>query len=556
METLRKSPSTTADPPAWAPLRQPAFRWLWLGVLISWTGTWMQTVGAQWLLVDAPNAAVLVSLVQAANTLPVMLLALPGGVLADVFDRRRLLSTVQVYFFIVGALLAVLTAIGRMPPVLLLAFTFLLGVGAAVQLPGWGAVLPELVPRTQLRGASRLDLVGVNVSRAVGPALAGLVIAHLGGVPVVFALNAASVVPLAIALLRWRRPKTTLSSRERFVPALRAGGRYAWHEPVVRRILLRAIMFVAPAMALWALLPLIASRQLGLGADGYGALFGALGVGAILGALVLGRVKTGLSTNGILVAGGVLYAAALAVVIMVRSFPAALAILVLSGLAWMAVTSTLQAELQLMLPAWVRARGIAIYTVTFMGSQTGGALLCGLLANEVGLRPAVLAAAGVVLAGAAAGLFRRVPETGHLDPQPAVYWADARLAFDPEPDAGPVLVAVHYTVTRERQADFLPAMDQLRRSRRRTGATRWELYRDGENPDRFVELFRVPSWQEHLRQHVGRLTATDRAIEEAALAFSDPPATADHLLPPDAESPSPTAETPRDGLPAGSGPPS
>jgi hypothetical protein len=233
------------------------------------------------------------------------------------------------------------------------------------------------------------------------------------------------------------------------------------------------------------------------------------------------------------------------VVVMVRSFPAALATLVLSGLAWMAVTSTLQAELQLMLPAWVRARGIAIYTVTFMGSQTAGALLCGLLANQVGLRPAVLAAAGVVLAGAVAGLFRRVPETGHLDPQPAVYWTDARLAFEPEPDAGPVLVAVHHTVAPERQADFLRAMDQLRRSRRRTGATRWELYRDGEHPDRFVELFRVPSWEEHLRQHEGRLTGTDRAIEEAALAFSDPPATADHLLPPDVEHLSPADQTPR-----------
>jgi quinol monooxygenase YgiN len=138
----------------------------------------------------------------------------------------------------------------------------------------------------------------------------------------------------------------------------------------------------------------------------------------------------------------------------------------------------------------------------------------------------------VVLAGAVAGLFRRVPETGHLDPQPAVYWTDARLAFDPEPDTGPVLVVVHFTVTSERQADFLIAMDHLRRSRRRTGATRWELYRDAEHPDRFAETFRVPSWEEHLRQHEGRLTATDQAIEEAALAFSDPPATADHLLPP------------------------
>jgi MFS family permease len=291
-------------------------------------------------------------------------------------------------------------------------------------------------------------------------------------------------------------------------------------------------MFVAPAMALWALLPVIASQHLHLGADGYGALFAALGAGAILGALVLGPLTTKLSTNGVLAAAGLLFAGTLTVIALVPSFLAAIAALVLSGLAWMAVTSTLQAELQLMLPAWVRARGVAVYMVTFTGAQTGGALLWGLVANRVGLVPAILAAAIVVLAAALAGLLRRVPETGHLDPQPAVYWTDPRLAFDPQLDSGPVLIAVHFTVAPERQQDFLTAMDQLRRSRRRTGATRWELYRDGEHPERFVEIFRVPTWDEHLRQHEGRLTATDRTIEEAALAFSDPPAWADHLLPP------------------------
>src|ERR671932_1976473 len=211
-----------AEASAWAPLRQRAFRWLWLGVLISSIGTWMQTVGAQWLLVDAPNAAALVALVQTANTLPVMLLALPGGVLADSFDRRWLLFTVQAYFFIVGILVAVLTAAGQMTPALLLACTFALGAGVAVQQPGWQSTIPELVPRSQLRAAARLDLVNVNLSRAVGPALAGLVIAHLGGVAVVFALNAVSVVFLAIALLIWRRPRDEAGPRERFVPALRA----------------------------------------------------------------------------------------------------------------------------------------------------------------------------------------------------------------------------------------------------------------------------------------------------------------------------------------------
>ncbi len=528
----KASSIATADSSAWAPLAQRAFRWLWLGMLISWIGTWMQTVGAQWLLVDAPSAAALVSLVQAVTTLPMMLLALPGGVLADSFDRRWLLITVQAYLFITGILLAVLTAIGQMPPALLLGFTFALGAGGAVQLPAWQATMPELVPRNQLRAATRLDLVSVNGARSLGPALAGLVIAYLGGVPVVFGLYAACVAFFGVVLLFWRRPKAVENRRERFLPALRAGGRYVWHEPIVRRILLRTILVVGPAVALWSLLPLIASQRLGLGADGYGALFGALGLGAILGAVVLGGVRDRISTNGLLTAAGVLYAAALAVMVLTVSFPAALATLVLAGVAWMAMTSTLAAELQLFLPVWVRARALAVFMLTFTGSMTVGALVWGLVAEAFGLQPAYLAAAILLLAGVAAGVFLRVPETGHLDRAPVIYWPEPRLAFDPEPDSGPVVVTVEYTVTPEREAAFLEAMDHLRQSRRRTGATRWELYRDGDQTDRFIEIFSVASWQEHLHQHEGRLTAADREVEEAALAFSDPPARAEHLLPP------------------------
>jgi MFS family permease len=529
----RGAAALQAHSSAWAPLGQRVFRWLWLGVLISWIGTWMQTVGAQWLLVDEPNAAALVSLVQAAGTLPMMLLALPGGVLADSFDRRWLLITVQAYLFLVAILLTLLTAAGLMPPALLLALTFALGVGAAVQIPAWQAMMPELVPRTQLRAAARLDLVSVNLAYAVGPVLAGLVIAYLGGVSGVFALKAASAVLFAVALLVWRpRPAGPGTPRERFLPALRAGGRYIWHEPIVRRILLRAVLFVVPAMALWALLPLIATQRLGLGAGGYGVLFGAFGLGAMVGALVLGRVRDQLTNNGMLGVAGILYAAASAVIVLTPSFPAALATLVFAGLAWMAVTSTLAAELQLFLPAWVRARGLAVYTVIFTGSMTAGALLWGLVAEVVGLQATFLVAAVVVLAGVVAGVVWRVPETGHLDPQPVIYWPAARLAFDPEADAGPILVTVEFTVAPERESAFLEAMDHLRRSRRRTGASRWELYRDGDRPDRFVEIFSVPSWEEHERQHEGRLTSADRAVEEAALAFSDPPARAEHLLPP------------------------
>ena len=243
----------------------------------------------------------------------------------------------------------------------------------------------------------------------------------------VFALYACSVVVLAVALLRWRREPVQLeSSRERFVPALRAGSRYVWHEPVVRRIMLRLVLFVLPAVALWALLPVIASQRLGLSADGFGALFAALGTGAIVGALVLGRVKGRLSVNAMLAVGGLLYAAALAGLVTVASFPAALVILVVSGLAWMIMTSTLQAEMQLILPTWVRARGLALYTVVFMGCQTVGSLLWGLVANQAGLRPGSLVAAGGVLLGALVGLALRVPDTGDLDPQAVVVLARRR----------------------------------------------------------------------------------------------------------------------------------
>jgi MFS family permease len=524
---------TTGESSPWAPLGQRWFRWLWLGVLISGIGTTMQTVGAQWLLVETPNAAAVVALVQAANTVPVMLLALPAGVLADSFDRRWLLFTVQAYFLIVGLLLVGLTIAGQMPAALLLAFTFALGCGAAVQLPAWQATVPELVPRHQLRSATRLEMVGVNLARTVGPALAGLVIARFGGVPVVFALNAVSVVWLGVALLFWRRPAVQSTRvRERFVPAFRAGARYVWHEPVVRRILVRLIVFILPGATLWALLPVVANQRLGVGAGGYGILFGALGVGAVLGALVLGRIRTQISTNGVLAAAGVLLAASLALLIIVPIFSVAMVALVGAGLSWTTTISSLVAELALFLPHWVRARGMAIWTMVFTGCQAVGALIWGLIAQHAGLQTTFLLAAAVALAGVVVGLVWRVPDTSHVDPEPIVYWSEARVTVEPEPDAGPVLVSVEFTVAPEKQAAFLEAMEHLRRSRRRTGATRWELYRDADQHTRFVENFRVPSWEEHQRQHEGRLTARDREVEEAALAFSDPPARADHLLPP------------------------
>ncbi|MFC4147110.1 MFS transporter [Micromonospora mangrovi] len=525
----------TAEHPAsaWAPLRVAAFRSLWLAVLASNIGTWMQTVGAQWLLVDRPNAPTLVSLVQTASMLPVLLLALPAGALADTLDRRRLLIGVQGFLAAVGVLLTALTAADRMPPALLLTLTFGLGVGQALTLPAWQAVIPELVPRAQLVSAAALGSISVNLARSVGPAVAGLLVAQ-AGVAVVFAVNAASFVIFAVALLRWRpaRPDTH-HLPERFTAALRAGGRYVRHSPVVRRILLRAALFVVPGSALWALLPLVASRRLGLGAGGYGVLLGALGVGAVAGALVLPRIRRVLTSNHLLLLAGLLYAGVLLVLALVPVPLLAVAALVPAGLAWMTVMSSINAAMQLFLPGWVRARGLSVYQMIFAGGQALGAVAWGALGEVTSLVVALAVAGAVMAVGALSVLLWPLRETGGVDRNPAVYWPEPHLALDAEPRGGPVLVTVSYTVPPERQREFVEAMQAVGRSRRRTGAMRWGLFRAGERPHGFVEVYQVPSWEEHLRQHGGRLTGADRAAEERARALAEEPVTVHHLLPTD-----------------------
>jgi MFS family permease len=527
--------SSTAVSP-WAPLRRRAFFWLWLGVVVASVGAWAQTVGAQWLFVQDPNAATIVTLVQTAGTLPMMLLALPAGVLADAFDRRWLMFGVQVYFVAVSTLLAVLTAVGLMPPALLLAFTFAVGAGGAMLSPTWQALISELVPRTELAAATRLDMVSVNVARAAGPALAGVVIAHWG-VPPVFALNAACVSVLAVVLLAWRRPRVAHGEREPFLPALRAGGRYVRHEPVVRRLLLRFATFMVPACAVWALLPLIASRQLGLSADGYGLLFAALGLGAVVGALGLGRVRQYLSSNGVLGLAAAVFAPAFALLALAPDAVVALPLLVACGFGWTATVSTIIAELQLFLPGWVRARALAIYLMVFLGTQSIASPAWGQVTQHFGLRSALLAAAVLVALSALGGLVLRVPENENLDRSPAAYWGPAGVALEPDPDAGPVVVSIDYEVAPDSEVDFFAAMESMRRSRLRSGASRWDLYRVGESPNLFVEQFQVPTWREHQHQHDGRLTAEDQAIEDTAFAHVVGAPRTRHLLPPRSESP-------------------
>ncbi|MCU1677184.1 MAG: ykuC-like MFS-type transporter [Frankiales bacterium] len=524
-------PGRAAVTSTWAPLAIGAYRALWIAGLVSNIGTWMQTVGAQWLLVDRPNSATLVALVQTASTLPVLLLALPAGVLADVFERRKLLIAFQSFQCVVGVVLTVLTVVGQMPPALLLSFTFLLGCGQALWVPAYQSFIPELVPRSLLPSASALGAVSINLARAVGPAIAGVLVARTG-VGFVFGLNAATFLAFTIVLIVTRSPANEDDQvPERFLHALRAGSRFVRHSLVVRRIMLRSGLFVFPGSAMWALLPLVARERLGMDAGGYGLLLGAVGVGAVGGAVVMPRLRARVTPTQLLALGSIVYGASLVVLATVQIPWVVGVVLLPTGAAWIAVLASVNASLQLFLPHWVRGRGLSIYQIVLFGGQAVGALLWGLVAQHLTLAVSFLVASAVMVLGAATLLVWPMRDTGGIDRSTVAYWEEPHLAFDPSPEVGPVLVVVTYPVAPENAAAFVDAMTFVRRVRLRTGATRWEMYRDGEHQNRFVETYLVLSWGEHLRQHEGRLTGADRERESAARQLCDGEPEVQHLFP-------------------------
>jgi MFS family permease len=493
------------------------------------TGAWFQTVGAQWLLVHRPHSSILVSLVQTATTLPYVLFGLVAGVLADTLDRRMLLLAVQTSLAAIGALLAVLTFAGRMPPALLLVLVFLLGTGGALTTPAYQSLVPDLVPRDEIPAAAALNSISINLARAIGPAIAGVLVAA-AGVGTTFTVAAATALCYALVVATWRPPATARASPEPFVAALRAGSRYVRHSRIVRRILLRGALFLVPASSLFALLPLIAAHRLDLGSGGYGLLLAALGVGAVVGALVLPRVRAHFSMNSLVMWASVAYALALVAVALVRNAPAVLLVLLPAGVAWVVVLSTLNAALQLFLPAWVRGRSLSVYLVVLFGGQAFGAVLFGAIADLGGLVESLLTAA--VLAAISAATVRIWPfvDTSGMDRSTVVYWPEPQLAPSVDPDGRPVVVLARYRVEAEAEPEFVAAMALVRESRLRTGAVRWGLYRDAETADSFVELFVVPSWEEHLRQHHERLTGTDRAFEQTVAELSEDETGISHLI--------------------------
>jgi MFS family permease len=517
---MTSAPASPAKISAWAPLSITVFRVLWFAQLGSNIGTWMQTVGAQWYLVDAAAGATIIALVQTASLAPAMLFSLPAGVLSDSVDRRKLLIWGSVASAVITIALTIIAAGGGLTPWLLLTFTFLLGAASAFTAPAWQAIQPELVPREQIAAASGLGGVTVNGARAIGPALAGVILAVFG-TPVVFGINALSFIAAAIALIWWKRePQAGLDDREPAWGALMTGVRYVASAGLVRRILLRSALFALPASALWALLPLTAAR-LGLDSAGYGLLLGALGVGAVLGIFLLPLARAHVSDNVVIASSAILYALGSAAAAFLP-FAIAIFCLVLSGLAWIGTLTVLNASLQLTLPQWVRSRGAAAYILVFMGTMAIGSFLWGLVAEWVGTPAALgITAVALLLVAASVRLLPLHPSTGRIDRTIDLSWPTPTLVFEPEPSDGPVTISISYRVQPAKLKDFQQAMAQVRQSRRRRGAVRWRLYRSGENADTLVEMFVVPSWAEYRRGQTQRLTGRDRELLAVAYALAD-----------------------------------
>lgn len=500
------------------PLAYKWFRWLWIASVVSNIGTWMQNVGAAWLMATLAPSAVLVALVQTATNLPVFLLGMPAGAVADIVDRRKLLLITQGWMLAAAAVLGILTLAGATGPGTLLWLTFALGLGSTMNGPAWQAIMPELVPKKELPPAIALNSLGFNVARSVGPALGGLVVALIGA-GAAFVLNAISFVGVMIVLYMWRRrPEHTPSSPETIGAAIWAGMRYIRFAPPMHAVLIRSGSFVISASALWAILPLIAKIELHSESSGYGFLLGCLGAGSIAGALIIGRLRQFLSPGVIVTSAVALYGLVNVALAYLANFASVAAVMLAGGVAWMTANSSLNTAAQTSLPAWVRARALGVYLLVFQSSMAVGSAIWGGVASRFGLRTTMLIAGIALLIAAAATIRLRLTGLRELDTTPSYHWPEPPPLVERDPDHGPVLVTVEYLIDPERAADFALAMQAVRRIRRRDGASRWGLFEDAAAPGRYIETFVVDSWAEHLRQHE-RVTVSDRELEAQAWAF-------------------------------------
>ncbi|NVO17588.1 MAG: MFS transporter [Rhodoplanes sp.] len=512
----------SATPGAFAPFRHKTFTVLWSATVISNVGAWMYNAAAGWLIAVLDPNPLTVSLVQVATMLPMALFALPAGALADIVDRRRLLIAVQAATLMASALLGLIVLVGGATPTLVLGFTFAAGVGAAMVAPAWQAVVPQLVPKAELPSAVALNSVGINISRAIGPALAGLAIAGFG-LAAPFLLNALGFVLVIAALAWWQTKGARLSQlpAERFGNAVRIGLRHARRNPHLRATLARSVGFFLFASAYWALLPLIARDRVEGGPQLYGVMLGAIGVGALLGAIALPRLKARLGADRLVAAGTIGTAVALVLFALARHPAPALAASLIAGAAWIQVLSSLNVSAQVALPDWVRGRGLAVFVTVMSAAMTLGSLVWGKLAGQIGLPWTLLIAAAGLLAAIPLTKGAKLQTGLGVDLSPSMHWPQPVLSQDVAPDRGPVMVSIEYRIDPKDRDTFLDKLAVMEHERRRDGAYAWAVFDDAAAEGRFVETFMVESWLEHLRQHE-RITRAARVLQDEIRALNAP----------------------------------
>ena len=498
---------------AWKPLRHSLFRAVWLASVASQIGTWIHDVGAAWLMTSLSPSPLMVSMVQAATALPLFVLAIPAGALADIVDRRRLLIGTQVWMGLSAVALAASTFLGQTGPTALLLYSILLSVGAALAAPAWQATTPELVPRDELPLAVSLNGMAINLSRSIGPAIGGLLVG-LYGPASAFALNAVSFVAVLFVLVRWRREaRPTGLPAERFTHAVAAGIRYARYAEGFRNVLIRAALFLFPASALWALLPHLAKRELEQSALGYGVLMAGVGIGALSAASILPRLRARLSQRLLTAGATAVVAIAIALLSSVPSAALAWPALLVLGMGWLVMLSSLHLGAQSTAAGWARARALSVFLFVFFGSLALGSLFWGAVAESLGVRATLVAASLVTAAAAGPALFVPLATTAGAALTPSLHWPDPGGPVTEHTDTGPVLIRIEYRVAPGDRRQLYEELNRLRPGRLRDGSYGWDVFEDPEQPGRVAEVFYAASWLDHLRQHE-RVSMADREIQE------------------------------------------
>jgi MFS family permease len=522
-------PGSSEIPSLWRPFHTPIFRKLLLASVVSDIGAFMQSVGAAWLMVSLKAGPMYVALTQTASALPFFIFALPAGAIGDIVDRRKLILYTESWMVGVALVLAALTLAGFVSPLPLLILTFALSAGDAFESPSWRAVLPDLVRKEDLPAASALNGIEFNFARAVGPGLAGLLIAAAGAGSA-FLLNAVSFIGVILVVARWKpAPKKRITPPKTVRGATVAAIRYVRYSPSIRTLLARSGLVMFFASGLPALLPSLALIVKN-SPTAYVLLLGCFGLGAVLGALVMQRARSRWSTEAVVSGGVAIFGLAILATSILRSLPALSGVMLFAGSAWIVFLSLFNVLVLNHAPDWVRARVLAISTLVFQGAVAAESAAWGAVAARFGIGAALLCAGVGTIATTALAPFLRLPDTT-VD-LTSYHWRLPTTddhALPTDDDFGPVLVTVEYQVAAEKTAEFLAAVRQHRRIRRRDGARSWGIFRDMENANKYVEIFIVASWAEHLRQH-DRLTLADREAEERVQRYVRSESKVRHLI--------------------------